>query len=203
MNEEQRRALALSGVFQAAVVVDEFARTGHYNQQAWETLVHATVEPNPASFEAIYGHDIAHLSTGIQTASKLLESNNPSSEVTRYAMSILMLAHRMRRDPAMLDTLSERLERIHQQAEHFGPTHENVILALGELYQNTLSTLRYRIVVHGNPNLMSSAHMADRIRAILLTGIRFAVLWRHEGGRRWQLLLARKQIKQSLLSLPS
>ncbi len=38
-----RQALALAGVFQAASLVDELARTGQVDTRAWETLIEATV----------------------------------------------------------------------------------------------------------------------------------------------------------------
>ncbi len=35
--------------------MDELARTGQVDTRAWDTLIHATVDTNPESFEAIYG----------------------------------------------------------------------------------------------------------------------------------------------------
>ena len=42
---------------------------------------------------------------------------------------------------------------------------------------------------------------ADIIRALLLSGIRAAFLWRQLGGRRWSLLLRRKKLLQAAQSL--
>jgi len=36
--------------------------------------------------------------------------------------------------------------------------------------------------------------LANKIRTLLLAGIRAAVLWRQMGGNRWQLLFSRKDI---------
>ncbi|MGJ8514470.1 high frequency lysogenization protein HflD [Carnimonas bestiolae] len=203
MNRDQRQALALAGVFQAAVVVDELARTGRYDTRAWETLIKATVDPRPDQFADIYGDDLANLGVGMNAARKLLDHPPAGSQVMRYMLSIQLLATRARKDPALMSQLGERLERIQQQAHHLGPTHDNVVLALGELYSDTLSTLRYRIVVKGDPELLKTPHMAERVRAVLLSGVRFSLLWRQQGGHRWQILLTRKRIKQTLDELRS
>jgi high frequency lysogenization protein len=40
--------------------------------------------------------------------------------------------------------------------------------------------------------------MANKIRALLLAGVRSAVLWYQLGGRRWRLVIHRKQIRQTV-----
>lgn len=197
----ERQAIALAGVFQAAVCVDALARTGHYDNAAWEALIKATVDPAPASFEAIYGNDLGHLRSGIDAARRMLTHTPADSQVMRYMLSIQLLANRARKSSDLMATIGERLERVHKQAQHFGATHENVVLSLGEIYKDTLSTLRYRVVIKGDPALLRTPQMPERVRAILLCGIRFALLWREQGGHRWQLLLQRARIKQTLEEL--
>src|SRR5690554_7975531 len=46
--------------------------------------------------------------------------------------------------------------------------------ALGGAYQDTLSTLRLRIQVHGDMRHLQQPDIANRIRALLLAGIRSA-----------------------------
>ena len=47
-------------------------------------------------------------------------------------------------------------------------------------------------MVSGEPHHLSDPKNANKIRALLLAGMRSAVLWRQLGGNRLQLLLARK-----------
>ncbi len=47
-------------------------------------------------------------------------------------------------------------------------------------------------MVKGEEKFLSQTNNANKIRALLLSGIRSAVLWRQVGGNRWQLLLKRK-----------
>ena len=67
------------------------------------------------------------------------------------------------------------------------------LLSLADLYKQTLSQLSFRIRVTGNPTYLQNAATADKVRAILLSGIRAAILWRQVGGRRWQLLFSRRR----------
>ena len=64
---------------------------------------------------------------------------------------------------------------------------------LAELYSNTLSRLKPRIVVHGNPLHLADPKRVEQIRSLLLAGIRAAVLWRQVGGSQWRLLLRRSE----------
>ena len=98
----------------------------------------------------------------------------------------------------MLETIGKRLPQIQSQVEHFGPAHENVIAACGALYQDTLSTLRQRIQVHGDMRNLQQPNNASKFRALLLAGIRSARLWRQLGGHRWQLVISRRKLLEEL-----
>lgn len=201
MNASQRQLIALAGVFQAAATVDQIARTGRYDETSWRTLIQATLDTSPERFESVYGDDLAHLRPGLQALKAALDDPSRHATVMRYALSLILLTQRLRRNDRMLTTLGERLSRARQQAHHFGTTHENVIMNLGELYQDTLSTLPRRIVVQGDPGLLQSPMMPERIRAALLSGIRFAMLWHQQGGRRWQLIFRRGTLRRQLAAL--
>jgi high frequency lysogenization protein len=102
-------------------------------------------------------------------------------EPLRYALSMLGLERQLAKRDDMLDTIGKRLPQIQSQVEHFGPAHEND-RRLRALYQDTLSTLRQRIQVHGDMRNLQQPSNASKIRALLLAGIRSARLWRQLGG---------------------
>ncbi|WP_416140107.1 high frequency lysogenization protein HflD [Halomonas sp. HK25] len=193
-----RQTLALAGVFQSASLVDELARTGQVDPRAWDTLIRATLDTNPASFEAIYGGHPNNLRRGLEVLEAVVGRKQADPVVLRYGFSLLLLMSKLRTNDAMMDDLGSRLVRIQGQAEHFGETHENVIASLGEAYQETLSTLKTRIIVQGDPSLLQQRMMPERVRAILLGGIRFALLWHQQGGRRWKLIIQRGALKKAL-----
>ncbi|WP_027967146.1 high frequency lysogenization protein HflD [Halomonas halocynthiae] len=193
-----RQVLALAGVFQAASLVDELARTGQTDTRAWETLIRATIDTSPPSFEAIYGGHPNNLRRGLDTLGGLLGRKDANTTVMRYGFALLMLTNQLRKNDTMLDDLGQRLSRIQGQADYFGDNHENVVASLGEAYQQTLSTFKQRIVVQGDPSLLQSPMMPERIRACLLAGVRFGLLWHQQGGRRWRLILQRGAMQRAL-----
>ncbi|QEM81116.1 high frequency lysogenization protein HflD [Halomonas binhaiensis] len=193
-----RQVIALAGVFQAAHLADSLARTGQADSRAWETQINATLETQPPTFESVYGGHPNNLRIGLETLEAVVGKRQVNPVVLRYGFSIMLLMNRLRSDNAMMDDLGARLERIRAQAEHFGNTHENVVASLGEAYQQTISTLKNRIVIQGDPSLLQSPMMPERIRATLLSGIRFALLWHQQGGRRWKLMFQRNSLKRAL-----
>jgi len=198
----QRQTLALAGVFQVALLVNDLATRGLVDQQTFATSINSVLVTDPETTADIYGGELANLRAGANTLRKVLlkdSSINPS--VLRYAMAILILNTKLAKNPQMLTAIGQRLDAVKSQAMHFNPTHENVLAALAGLYQDTLSTLSFRIQVQGDPTILQQTGNADKIRALLLAGIRSAMLWSQSGGKRWKLLFSRKKILQDLNSL--
>jgi len=67
-----------------------------------------------------------------------------------------------------------------------------VIANLAGIYADTVSQIPPKIMVSGDSSVLSNPDNADKIRAILLAGIRSAVLWAQLGGNRWQILFNRR-----------
>ena len=63
-----------------------------------------------------------------------------------------------------------------------------------DLYLKTISTLTPRIMVSGSQLHLNNPENASRIRALLLAGVRAAILWRQSGGSRWKLLVRRNAL---------
>ena len=55
--------------------------------------------------------------------------------------------------------------------------------------------------MQGDPGLLQQRMMPERIRCALLAGVRFALLWDQQGGRRWKLVFQRSALKKSLQQL--
>jgi high frequency lysogenization protein len=68
------------------------------------------------------------------------------------------------------------------------------VASLAETYTQTISTLRPRIMVSGDPVRLADAAVADQVRALLLGAMRSAVLWRQCGGTRLGLLFGRRRM---------
>ena len=98
----------------------------------------------------------------------------------------------------MLAQLADGIDRAKQQAEVFSTTHENVLANLAGLYSDTISTLSPRIMVQGEQVYLNDTLNVNKIRALLLSAIRSAVLWRQKGGTRLQIMFSRKKYLQEI-----
>lgn len=202
LNYSQRQTLALAGVFQAAQLVHDLATRGLVDQHTFASSIGSILITDPETTADIYGGDFFNLRTGATTLRKvLLKDSSVAPQVLHYAMGILVLNTKLAKNQPMLTAIGQRLDTVKSQAMHFNPTHENVLAALAGLYQDTLSTLSYRIQVKGNPTILQQTGNADKVRSLLLAGIRSAMLWSQSGGKRWKLLFSRKKILQDLDAL--
>lgn len=200
MSPLQEQLIALGGVFQAAVLVDRIAKTGQVSEAALGCMLGSLLIRDPKDTLEVFGGDDLNLRDGYRALVSALERdpNTLQREPLRYALSMLGLERQLAKRGEMLDLIGKRLPQIQSQVEHFGLVHENVIAASGALYQDTLSTLRQRIQVHGDMRQLQQPSNASKIRALLLAGIRSARLWRQLGGHRWQLVVSRRKLLREL-----
>lgn len=196
------RVIALAGVFQAAQLVHEIAKHAQVNGDDLQTSLNSIINDTPESVIAVYG-DLEKLRTGLITLNEQLglQQGKREVEITRYVMGILFLERKLTKTPALLTAVGEGVDRVKRQLQHYPIEHENVIANLAGVYGDTLSTLSFRIMVSGEPENLANPALANKIRALLLAGIRSAVLWRQTGGRRWQLLFQRSKIVDQCLHL--
>lgn len=196
------RTLALGGVFQAAWLVDQVARNGKVPQPEYETIIGTLFEFSPVNTEAVFGSRF-EIRRGLQTLIEQLESREETRNLylMRYAIGLLVLERKLAAQPAMLQKIGNDLENAGHQIRHFGLIHENVIARLADVYSHTISTLTPRIMVSGENSRLQMQDNANKVRALLLAGIRAAVLWRQCGGNRWQLFFQRKKYLQQAKNL--
>jgi high frequency lysogenization protein len=198
INKHEQQTIALAAIFQAASLVEQLARTGEIPAPELELLITSLFKQDPDNFDDIYGPR-PNLQAGYHGICKLMGSEaakikqDIKPDVMRYAISIIHLESRLRKNGHMMNQLGESIQSSVRQADHFHIIHESVIGSLGDTYKQTLSTLSFRIKVTGNPQILQNSHNANKVRALLLAGIRGAILWRQVGGRRWHLLFNRKR----------
>lgn len=203
MSPLQEQLVALGAVFEAAVLADKIARTGQVSEASMGCMLGSLLVRDPKSTLDVYGGDDLNLRDGYRALISSLE-RNPSAlqrEPLRYALAMIGLERQLDKRGDMLQVIGSRLDQIQQQVEHFGLVHDNVIAACGGLYQDTISTFRQRIQVHGDMRFLQQPNNAAKIRALLLAGIRSARLWRQLGGHRWQLVFSRGKLLKALYDM--
>ena len=192
IHSKYEQTLALAGIYQAASLVKQIANTGKANTAHIESSLETLFRFDVDSVDEVYG-SIAGVSHGVKILHQhLADRSSRDIEITKYVLSLIMLEKKLSATPAMLDEISKRLNKIESQFDFFSLSHENTISKLGQIYKDTISTLGPKIIVTGEQPYLSSENNASKVRALLLAGIRSAVLWSQCGGSRWQFLFGRK-----------
>jgi len=191
----EQQTIALAGVAQAARLVDQVSKTGSYPLEFLTPSIGSLFQFDLDSAEDIYG-GIAGVKLGLNNLSSLLASRQAEEnrDLARYVFAMLYLERQFAADPAMMSVVHSRLQHASFRAEHFSNNAPDLCHSISGIYQDTLSKLKFRIKVSGSAQHLQNTKNADIIRALLLAGIRSAFLWRQLGGRRWKLLLQRKQL---------
>lgn len=188
------QVIALAGIAQASHLVQQLATKGSADQDAMRASIGSILKITADSVGEIYG-GLNGVQLGLQQLHEQLgntEIHNPES--ARYSASIVFLEKQLSNRPEMQEIIHKGVEKAQLQSEHFDILHENVLANLGDLYHSTISTLHPRIMVNGEPNYLSNQDNVNKIRALLLAGIRSAMLWRQCGGARWKFLLYRRKL---------
>jgi high frequency lysogenization protein len=196
------QTLALAGVTQAVSQVDNIARTGISDSEAFATSLHSLFVTDPDRTEDVYG-GVQGVRPGLNGLRTQL-GNDPRQrniEQTRYLIALLHLERKLSKRPDMLEQIGRGLDNGRRQVEHFEITHPSVIASLADLYTKTISNLAPRIMVRGEEGHLNVTENADKIRALLLAGIRSAVLWRQSGGSRLKLLFRRRAYLEEAMRL--
>lgn len=200
MGRAQDRILALSGIFQAARLVQQLSRQGRADSESFQASVHSLLLVDAADTAEVYGGP-----RGVALGLKLLHeklgggAGRNDLEMAKYVIAMLQLEAALRRRPEVADAIRQGIETIKTQMQFFETSenhaiHSRLLEKLGELYTRTLSTLTPRIMVTGEQGYLANPQIAASVRAALFAGIRSAVLWRQLGGSRWQLLLSRRRL---------
>ena len=195
MSTLRDKTLALAGIFQAASLVKAVANRGMADRHDVEMTLRTLFVTDPQDTDEVYGR-VEYLRTGLQTLIDQLEGNGGKRDldIARYVVGLLHLQRKLKKNRDMLKRVAEGIERARRQSEHYAIDHPNVVANLADTYAETISTLQPRIMVSGEHQHLSNTDNANLIRALLLAGIRSAVLWDQLGGSRWQILLQRRRL---------
>lgn len=189
------QTIALAGIAQAAYLVHQLATTGKADKQAMQASLNSLLVLDADNPVDIYG-GLAGIKLGLEQLSSQLSSNQITSpEQARYAASLVFLEAKFAEDNEMQNKVHNKIKMAQQQSKHFGAEHENVVANLADIYHTTLSTIEPRIMVNGDQSYLSSNDTINKIRALLLAGIRSAMLWKQCGGSRWRFLFYRRKMQ--------
>ncbi len=209
------RNIALAVVIQCAHLVHTLANTG----RADEAQIRACIDPllviDPDSVADVYP-DVSRFATGLSLLQKTLDSNGMKDfgEPMRYVLGMTVLQQQLMSVPEMQSAIRQRMqlrdslyldaEITDLESDPLGPIQKSDqfdYAVFAALYQDTISKLTYRIHVKGSVEHLRNQRVADQIRALLLAGIRSALLWHQLGGRRWHLFIYKRRIRDSVATI--
>ncbi|WCE03763.1 high frequency lysogenization protein HflD [Pseudoxanthomonas sp. JBR18] len=193
------RVLALAALAQSLAQVRRIAETGQSEDGAASAVLDSVFRVDAASTEAVYAR-ASSLAPGLRLLRDYFEGQNKDASLPRLALSVLQVERRFVRETDTVRAVSGGLEEIAPQAAERGSTHPDVLTALGTLYSDTISHLRPRVMIQGNPHYLGQPGVVSEIRAILLAAVRAAVLWRQLGGSLWDFVFSRKAMVQAARS---
>jgi high frequency lysogenization protein len=205
-SREKEQTVALSAVFQAAELVSILAKTGQVDNASLKPMLDSILMVSSASTDDVYGGQWdcqSNLALGRKISRQALgkERSSVNPDTLRYALSMIHLEHKLSKAPDMLSVIGQKIAQIEQKKAHYDSVlHENMLASISGMYQDTLSKLSFRIQVHGDSRFLQQPQVANQVRAILMSGIRAAMLWRQLGGKRWHLIFKRKALLNALES---
>jgi high frequency lysogenization protein len=192
MSEPGDRLLALGGMIQALQEVRRIADTGQADAAVLNTALDSVFRIDAASPADVYG-GAAAVRPGLLLLRGYLRNEGGDQLLPRLSLAVLQLERRFSRHAMAGQVHDALLELAPLQAE-LGSNHPRVLASLGGLYADTISHLRPRVLVKGNPHYLGQATVVAEIRAVLLAGVRSAVLWRQLGGTFWDFVLHRNDM---------
>jgi high frequency lysogenization protein len=198
---EKDRAIALAGLFQACHLVQQIANKGLANAEAMSANIHSLFQLESEKTLDVYG-SVENIAPGLRLAHRQLSGSEPrDNQLTKYLLSLVQLERKLKNDKTRLENIRQGIQQASGRLEHFPATHSNILAALADIYSENISTMQPRIMVSGEPVYLQNSDNVSRIRTLLLSGIRAAMLWRQTGGRRRQLLFNRKPVIEALEGL--
>ncbi|MDQ6982416.1 MAG: high frequency lysogenization protein HflD [Mariprofundus sp.] len=201
-----QRAIALAALTQAVYLVDCIARKGVMDAEDCKVLMESMFtefHANDHGISQLYG-SASGLTTGLRICIGLLKGDNlpQAKSLMVYSGGLMTLERRLAKNAPMRHKLAENMQRITHQKQYFGDSmHNNVIAAIADLYGETISTMKPRIMVHGKAEYLNQPANTRRVRALLMSGLRAAHLWHKHGGGHLNLLLRRKALVHELKML--
>lgn len=192
---EIEKCIALAGVCQAAALVKQVSKHGSCDEQAFKASIESIIITEPDNTEQVYGQ-LSNLKIGFDTLyAQLGNSAQPKdTEITRYIANLLSIERKLSRANKRLNELGDRINHVKRQQLHLDLFAEQMLTNLASIYSDIVSPITAKIQVSGDPQLLKQSDNQHKVRALLLAGVRSAVLWRQLGGKRRHILFNRQRI---------
>ena len=201
MHSDLDRVIALAGIYQATSLAQQIARKGMADSRAMEASVYSLFQVDVDDVPAVFG-GATGIAAGLREVHEHLNgAAGRDLELTRHVVSLMQLERKLSAAAEKLDRIRRGLESAKERLAHFPMLHGNILAQMADIYAEVVSPMHPRIIVRGEALHLQNPDNQNKIRTLLLAGIRSAMLWRQVGGRRRQMLFGRRRIADLALQL--
>jgi high frequency lysogenization protein len=179
---------------QAASLVNELAQHGACNEDMFAHSINSLYQIDAQSVADIYGGADGVKLGSVELEKCLSAKATANAQLIRYVVNLIHFERKLSKSGETQAALDRGVEQIVTQVDFFGPLAPEVIANIASLYSDTLGQWPQRIMIEGKPEYLEQADIMQKIRALLLAGLRSAIAWRQIGGRRWQLFFCRSRL---------
>lgn len=187
------QTIALSAVYQAATMAHELANSGAIRD---ENSLHVSIKSlyklDAATTEDVFDNKLSGLALGCNSLIKSFNKDSYYINVIKYTITLLTLAGKLQSRPEMMEAIDRGLQESKVLQNNEDPFNSAVVGKLAQIYSKTISQMQPRVIVAGQPFHLKDQAVTEKIRAVLLAGVRAAILWKQVGGNQLQLLFKRK-----------
>ena len=201
MTSRRSQTVALSAMCQSALMIQHVSKGTILDKDSLMCLFNGIIATDPQSVFDVYS-SIETLADGAKLVQHQLSGNATKKdvEVTRYLAGIMSISKKLLKNPSALGGLKEKLDEVQRRLTHFELDDPSIIQNFADCYSEIISPLGQKIQVIGNPVLLKQTSVQHKVRALLLSGVRAAVLWRQMGGKRRDFIFNRKTVLQDVIS---
>jgi high frequency lysogenization protein len=189
MHTDQERAIALAALSQITYCIQRITYDGIIEDQLIAPCLYSLLQVDADNVESIYDLP-GSVTTGAQKILKKSPHDHQTWERFRYIELLMRYEKKLHQQQhqALLTKLRQQMLTLIAQCEHEDSTDSYPVAQFASIYIETIGQIKPRILIHGQKVHLQDHHFQCYIRALLLAGIRAAMLWHQLGGSRWLIL---------------
>ncbi len=193
------KTIALAGIHHALLQIQNIAWEGQYSYTDIDTCISSIFKIDPINYEDVYS-GIEHIKPGLTALrSSFTDKNDKQAlERARYMVNLMMLSKIFISNNELGRQVKTTLSLLEEASSDLENQRDYVIERIAQLYQNTISKMKPRIIGYGKPEILNNTDNAAAIRTLLFAGLRSAVLWYQAGGSQLNLLLGKQKYLQTI-----
>lgn len=210
----RQRTIAAAGLLQALVLLQEQAdikRQPATSKYFLKQSIRSLLILDPKDVEEVYD-GAAGVQKGLEVMEQISHVSYASyldrNELIGYTLGTLKIARYL--DGGGYDNIRKLLrERLETMRKSYlplvnrtkDPDNAALYAEIDQVYRQTISKLPYRVRLFGHPDRLNVVAVAHKLRTLLLSAIRSAVLWRQYGGNLLGLFLERQRVHDQTKAL--